>query len=346
MRTLNLILGLMAVLFVSLGSVYAQPFETIQIGDGTQKYSKPVWSPNGEKLAFWGPGGIYVCKWDGSEQPKKIFDTFGEDLMWASDSELVYWQKKFTEIKQEGRKPKRVEKEYVRIVTLAGQEKIIKEGNNFSALLRLHDGTICFYEGDAFYHGTPFIVKGNKFGETDPSKLRTVVHHAPAWDSRIKGRIFEDTDIWIESLDRSSKKRITLNKEYSCPWLSPDGNKILVNKPPHSNLVVLDTNGNEIVDLNVSVYEASPGLFAGVPSSTARWSPDGKKIVYMLEIDNSAKGTIESLDLYVINADGSGRTQITTTANELETDPEWSPDGTKIACWSENMGKIFVIKQK
>ena len=344
MKTTKLLLVL--IFFLSPGFIHAQNFETIQIGSGTQKFSHPVWSPNGENLVFWGPGGIYVCKWDGSEQPRKIYDTFGENLMWASDSELVYWQRKSWEEKQEGQKPKRMEKEFVKIVTLSGIERVVREGNGFSGLLKLHDGTICFYEGDAFYYGTPIIVRGNKSGETDPSKLRTVVYHAPISDSRIKGPIFEDNDIWIESLDRSFKKRLTVNNQYACPWLSPDGTKILVNKPPNSNLVILDTSGNEIVDLKVGVYEVSPGFFAGVPSSTARWSPDSKKIVYMLEIDNSKKGTVENLDLYIINADGGGRTQITNTPDELENDPEWSPDGSKIAWWSENTNKIFVVKLK
>ena len=37
-------------------------------------------------------------------------------------------------------------------------------------------------------------------------------------------------------------------------------------------------------------------------------------------------------EIYVMNADGSGHTRLTTTANDVEDlDPSWSPDGRQIA---------------
>jgi Tol biopolymer transport system component len=336
MKTIKLFLVL--IFFLCPSFILAQNFETIQFGDGTQKFSHPVWSPNGENLAFWGPGGIYVCKWDGSEQPRKIFDTYGEDLMWASDSELVYWQRKSWEEKQEGQKPKRMEKESVRTVTLSGKEKVVKEGNNLSVLLHAYDGTIYFYEGDAIF-GTPFIVGPGKSGVTDPSEiLKVVSHYPPLWDSRIKGRpIFEDTDLWIQNLNGSHKERITYGKEYSSPRLSPDGQNILVN-----DFIVLNRDGKELTNLNPGTKMISKAV-SSIPCCS-EWSPDSKKIVYIMETDNDGTQMIEGSDLYIINIDGTGRTQITNTPNEI--DPEWSPDGTKIACWSENTNKIFVVKLK
>ena len=342
MRSKNLISWLFVMLVAFSGLLFAQPLETIQIGDGTQKFRKPVWSPNGEKLAFWGPGGIYVCKWDGTEQPRKIFDTFGEDLMWASDSELVWWQRKSWKEKQEGKRPKRMEKESVRMVTLSGQETVIKEGKDYTVLMRLHDGTICFYEGDAV-SGTPIVLKPGKTGETDPSKIRKVVsHYPPVWDSRIKGRpVFEDTDIWIQSLDGSLKKRVTYGKGYYFPQLSPDGTRILAN-----GFVVLDLNGNELINLSPGSQEISKGIFSGPCGSCSEWAPNSKQIVYLLEIYNDVTEMDEGSELYIVNIDGSGRTQITNTPDEFELDPQWSPDGTKIACYSGNTGKIFVIGLK
>ena len=60
-----------------------------------------------------------------------------------------------------------------------------------------------------------------------------------------------------------------------------------------------------------------------------RWSPDGSKIVYM----ESVPGDNNPQELWVVNADGSGKTQITNGSNNPMTarTPSWSPDGTQIA---------------
>lgn len=50
-----------------------------------------------------------------------------------------------------------------------------------------------------------------------------------------------------------------------------------------------------------------------------RWSPDGTKIVF----------TGFAHQLYVMNADGTGKTQLTSGSTKQH--PTWSPDGTKIA---------------
>jgi Tol biopolymer transport system component len=53
------------------------------------------------------------------------------------------------------------------------------------------------------------------------------------------------------------------------------------------------------------------------------WSPDGTKIAYQSYATGNG-------DIYVMNADGTGQTRLTTDpAKELGA--AWSPDGTKIA---------------
>lgn len=287
-----------------------------------------------------------MAKSDGSELPRKIFDTFGEDLMWASDSELVYWQRKTNKIEEKGKNPRIETKESVRIITLSGQENTVKQGNNLSVLIRSNDGAIAFFEGDAV-SGNPVVVRHGKNMEIRPSRLlRVVSHYPPVYDSRIKGPVFHDTDIWIESLDKSYKKRVTYDKQYDFPHLSPDGTKILVDNLATSDLVVLDTNGNELANLGVGVIKISEDLRSMIVTYNASWSPDNKKILYLLDTESERKQDVVNCDIYIVSADGSGRMQVTDTPNEIEMDPEWSPDGSKVACYSENTGKIFVIKLK
>jgi Tol biopolymer transport system component len=71
------------------------------------------------------------------------------------------------------------------------------------------------------------------------------------------------------------------------------------------------------------------------------WSPDGTKISFTRELFNGATEE-EGSALYVMNADGTGVTPITSTAaNQFNSDPTWSPDGTRIAFHHGNDGRTY-----
>ena len=58
------------------------------------------------------------------------------------------------------------------------------------------------------------------------------------------------------------------------------------------------------------------------------WSPDGTKIAYMAYTGSSDQ-------IFVMNADGSNKTELTTDVSLTNAIPAWSPDGTRIAYMSE-----------
>jgi Tol biopolymer transport system component len=68
------------------------------------------------------------------------------------------------------------------------------------------------------------------------------------------------------------------------------------------------------------------------------WSPDGTKITY------EAAEAGGKPDIWVMNADGTGRTQLTHHPSRDE-NPDWSPDGSQIAFYSERTGngQIWVV---
>ncbi|UCF61802.1 MAG: PD40 domain-containing protein [Anaerolineaceae bacterium] len=55
------------------------------------------------------------------------------------------------------------------------------------------------------------------------------------------------------------------------------------------------------------------------------WSPDGKRIAFVRR-----RGT-EYREIYMMDADGSGRVRVLTNYQSLDIEPTWSPDGSKIA---------------
>jgi TolB protein len=79
------------------------------------------------------------------------------------------------------------------------------------------------------------------------------------------------------------------------------------------------TNPKTSSAMTTPIVRASPTI----PVPTARRTLDSTRIAFQLYVNNNS-------DIYLIKADGTGQTRLTTSA-VFDGSPAWSPDGTRIA---------------
>ena len=123
------------------------------------------------------------------------------------------------------------------------------------------------------------------------------------------------------------------------PVYSPDGSKIAFTRFSGSKIEVCVMNADGTNVVQVTSGDVTPESFDGPPS----WSPDGTKFVFGSNRSGFRKG-----EIWMANADGSGLTRLTTSVQlgsdgqgpifSVDGDPDWSPDGTKIAFVSNRDG--------
>jgi TolB protein len=136
-----------------------------------------------------------------------------------------------------------------------------------------------------------------------------------------------DQDIYVMNPDGTGESNLTNTStvQEAIPAWSPDGEKIAfvttADITSYEDLYVMNADGSDRTMLAYSVSEEWPS------APTPAWSPDGEKVA-----------VVNSGMISVMNADGSGMTNLTDTsvsetrdATVTITNPVWSPDSEKIA---------------
>jgi TolB protein len=148
------------------------------------------------------------------------------------------------------------------------------------------------------------------------------------------------TELFVMNADGTNIQQLTHDHAVDgFPAWSADG-KFIVFASYRGSGYIPGCLGLSICLPHLYLIDASGGtptqLTDGPLGETApSWSPDGSKLVFVgVGADGSGK-------LEIMNADGSGRAQISSGSNALILSPAWSPDGQRILFLKAERGQRF-----
>jgi TolB protein len=115
--------------------------------------------------------------------------------------------------------------------------------------------------------------------------------------------------------------------EHGLSW-SPNGRGLLytLGRPDGTDRIV-----KSLTDGRGAAVVSPACTGACLSDDDPNYSPDGKKIVFERAFGPVVNENPARVAIFTINADGSHLTQLTRSAATQDSQPQWSPDGTKIA---------------
>jgi TolB protein len=124
-------------------------------------------------------------------------------------------------------------------------------------------------------------------------------------------------EIYVMNADGTNQVRLTDNLVVDdSPTWSRDGTKIaFVSQRSAGDFAISVMNADGTNKVEITPINYSESYWAGILS----WSPDSGRITFQ-----------DNYDIFVVNADGSNRQNLTIGNPSYDTDPSWSPDGSKI----------------
>jgi Tol biopolymer transport system component len=164
-----------------------------------------------------------------------------------------------------------------------------------------------------------FTVKADGTDQVNLTAGNAALDQRPVWSPGGTSLAFlRDTKLWVMDAAGSNARQLAALDVFDSGGVSwsPDGTRIAF--VSGDDIYTITIAGGQPVNLTNS---------AGIDALPA-WSPDGTKIAYTVQ---SGPGD----DIWMMNADGAAKVNLTMTPQALEGGASWSPDGTQIVFTSD-----------
>ena len=285
--------------------------------------SRPVWSPDGSRLALAGEGGNGVYVYDLNGQTlARLTDapSSGAWFEWSPDGKGLGFK----------------------LFEPAGSNDFPPQ---VSAVYRTDSGTVEPLVSATRRAGVPSFSAGGRVAYTLGNEVRiadgggaTIARHDLGHYVNLArlspdgGWIAyngPDEQIWLLDVVSGDRDRLT-DLPAACfnPVWSPDGRKLAF-ETVAGNLWAVD--------------RLSRQAFALGRGAQPCWAPDSRHVLYTRTL-LSKYLEIESSDLYCVRFDGKGETRLTDSPDEHEAGGNLSPDGSRLAYVSLKTGRLHVAR--
>ena len=273
-------------------------------------FQAPAWSPDGNTLAVTADRyvGIWLANADGTNLRQLTDADAGFGFTWSNDSRSILTRLNTVENRRRNHA--------ITIFHTDGSapDQITESRPKMEALPQW-----------AQYGEKVVLIQNNKIEAFDSGKnIPDQFKNKPS----LPFYVLKSNEIAKGKIPTNSTENISPfeNATYLNLEVSPDGQKLAF-EVYGGNLYVMNVDGSDLVDLG--------------KANRPDWSPDSRYVVASVSEDdgkNVTKG-----DLFAFSVDGNQSINLTSQTEMIAQNPNWSPDGSKIAFDVPNEGVIYVI---